>query len=60
MHRKIMEKASKALEKDSRQYAKEAIRAKTATKKKHELVEKKEAASAAKDLKKRAKKAHEY
>ncbi len=55
-----MEKASKALEKDASHYAKEATRAKTATKKKQELIEKKEAQSAAIDLKKRAKKAHEY
>lgn len=59
MHKKIMERASKALKKDASHYAKEAKHAKGA-KKKHELVEKKEAESAAKDLKRRAKKAHEY
>ncbi len=59
MHKKIMEKAAKALSKDAKHYAKEAHTAK-GKKKKHEMVEKKEAVSAAKDLKKRAKKAHEY
>jgi len=58
MHKRIMEKASKALKKDAAHYEKEAKTA-TGPKKKHELVEKKEAASASKDLKKRAKKAHE-
>lgn len=58
-HVKIMEKASKALTKDAKHYKKEASHAK-GTKKKHEMVEMHEAASAAKDLKKRAKKAHEY
>jgi len=51
--------ASKALEKDAKHYGKEMKHAK-GVKKKHELVEKKEASSAAKDIKKRAKKAHEY
>lgn len=60
MHKKIMEKAAKALKKDAAHYKKEAKQAKTKTKKKHEKVEQKEASSAAKDLKKRAKKAHEY
>jgi len=59
MHKKIMEKASKSLKKDAEHYGKEAKKAK-GSKKKHELVEKREAMSAAKDLKKRAKKAHEY
>ena len=59
MHKKIMEKASKALDKDAKHYATEAKPA-SGTKKKHELVEKKEAVSASKDLKKRAQKAHEY
>lgn len=59
MHKKIMEKASKALSKDASRYAKEAKHTKGA-KKKHEMIEEKEAKSAAKDLKKRAKKAHEY
>lgn len=60
VHKKIMERASKALSKDAAHYTKEAKHAKTKTKKKHELVEKREALSASKDLKKRAKKAHEY
>lgn len=59
MHKKIMAKAAKALEKDAVHYSKESKRD-TGTKKKHELVERKEAKSAAKDLKKRAKSAHEY
>lgn len=59
MHKKIMQKASKALKKDAAHYDKEAKHA-TGKHKKHEMVEKKEALSASKDLKKRAKKAHEY
>jgi hypothetical protein len=60
MHKKIMEKASKALKKDAEHYAKEAKSEKAPVKKKHEKVEMKEAKSASKDLKKRAKRAHEY
>jgi hypothetical protein len=60
MHKKIMEKAAKALKKDAMGYKVKAKKAKTATKKKHEMVEEREAASAAKDMKKRAKKAHEF
>ncbi len=59
VHKKIMAKAAKSLKADAKHYAKEAKGAK-GTKKKHEMVEKKEALSAAKDLSKRAKKAHEY
>lgn len=59
MHKKIMSKAAKALDKDASHYAKEAKNEK-GTKKKHDIVEKKEAKSASKDLKQRAKKAHEY
>lgn len=59
MHKKIMGKAAKALSKDAMHYAKEAKNAK-GVKKKHEMTEKKEAKSASKDLKLRAKKAHEY
>jgi hypothetical protein len=59
MHKKIMQKASKALDKDAKHYAKEAAHTK-GTKKKHELIEKKEAKSAAVELKKRARTAHEY
>jgi hypothetical protein len=58
-HLKIMKKAAKALEKDAAHYTKKAASEK-GIKKKHELIEKKEAKSAAKDLEKRAKKAHEY
>ena len=54
-----MEKASKALAKDAKHYSKEAVQAK-GKHKKEELVERKEALSASKDLKNRAKKAHEY
>jgi hypothetical protein len=54
-----MKKASKALEKDAAKYSKEAKHAK-GKHKKEELIERKEAMSAAKDLKNRAKKAHEY
>lgn len=60
MHKKIMEKAAKALSKDAMHYKKDEKKAKTSTKRKHEHVEEKEAKSASKDLKKRAKKAHEY
>lgn len=60
MHKKIMLKASKALKKDAAYYAKEEKHAKSPAKKKHERVEKKEALSAARDLKSRAKRAHEY
>lgn len=59
MHKKIMKSASKALDKDAKHYAKEAAHAKGA-KKKHELVEKREASKGAKVMKKMAKKAHEY
>jgi len=59
MHQRIMKKASKALEKDAAKYSKEAKHAK-GKHKKEELIERKEALSAAKDLKNRAKKAHEY
>lgn len=59
VHKKIMQKAAKALEKDASHYAKEAKHA-VGPKKKHEMIERKEALSASKDLKKRAKKAHEY
>ncbi len=52
MHKKIMEKASKALKKEAAH--------EKGKKKKHEMIERKEALSASKDLKKRARKAHEY
>ena len=54
MHKKIMKKAEKKLEKDAKHYSHEVKEAK------HAAVEEKEAKSAAKDLKKRAGKAHEY
>jgi hypothetical protein len=60
MHKKIMEKAAKALKKDAAGYIKKAKKAPSKLKKKHDMVEEKEAASAAKDMKKRASKAHEY
>ncbi len=60
VHKKIMEKASKALKKDAAHYKKEEKKASSPAKKKHEMIERKEAMSAAKDMKKRASKAHEY
>lgn len=60
MHKKIMKKAAKALDKDAKKYESKVRTAKTPTKKRHEMIEEKEAKSAAKDLKKRAKRAHEY
>lgn len=60
MHKKIMKKAAQALTKDAKHYEVNAKHAKTKVKKKHEMVEEHEAKSAAKDLKHRAKKAHEY
>ena len=60
MHKKIELKAAKALEKDASKYAKEAKHAKSPVKKKHEHVEEREARSAARMLKAKAKKAHEY
>ena len=63
MHKKIMEKASKKLVKDADKYKKhEAVdKRKHDTKKlKEDKIEEKEARSAARDLKARAKKAHEY
>lgn len=60
MHKKIMEKAAKSLKKDAEHYEKKAKAAKNKLMKKHDLIEKKEAINASKDLKKRAKKAHEY
>ena len=62
MHKKIMKKAAHALDKDAAGYAKKAMsdKAKHMLKRaKKDKVEEKEARSASKDLKKRAKKAHE-
>lgn len=55
-----MQKASKALEKDAKHYEKKMENAPSSTVKKHEKIEMKEAKSASKDMKKRAKTAHEY
>lgn len=59
MHKKIMARAATALKKDAEKYAKEAKHAK-GKHKKEELIERKEALSASKDMAKRSKKAHEY
>lgn len=62
MHKKIMERAAKALTRDVKHYKKEekADKAKGDKEKlKHHKKEESEAVSAAKDLRKRAKKAHE-
>lgn len=59
MHKKIMTKSAKALKKDAEGYAKKAKKD-TGIKKKHDLIEKREALAGSKDMKKRAKKAHEY
>jgi len=59
MHKKIMQEAAKKLEKDADKYASKAKHA-SGVKKKHEMIELKEAKSAARDMKSRAKKAHEY
>ncbi len=55
-----MAKAGKALEKDAKHYKSDAKRTSSPVKKKHDKIEMKEACSAAKDMKKRASKAHEY
>lgn len=60
MHSKIMKKAASDLKKDASHYKQEMKKAKTDLKKKHERTEMKEALSASKDMKKRAKAAHEY
>lgn len=54
-----MKTAAKKLEKDAKGYAKKAKSA-TGLKKKHDLIEKKEAKAGAKVMKKKAKTAHEY
>jgi len=59
MHKKIMEKCAVKLDKDAKKYSRKAKYAK-GVKLAHEKTEEKEAKSAAKDMKKRAKKAHEY
>lgn len=55
-----MQKASKALAKDAKHYAKEAKETKSPNKKKHEKTEMKEADKGASVMKKMAKKSHEY
>ena len=60
MHKKIEMKAAAALKKDADKYAKEASKAKSPEKKKHEKIEEREARSASRMLKSKAKKAHEY
>lgn len=63
MHKKIMLKAAKALQKDASHYHKEAKKDshfKHKKKLQHEKIEEKEAKSAASELKKRAKKSHEF
>lgn len=61
-HKAIMSSAAKKLKADAKHYQKEAKEEKAKghkAKAKHEMLEKREALSAAKDLKKRAKSAHE-
>jgi hypothetical protein len=60
MHKKIMAKAAKALSKDAKHYKSDAKSSKSNVKKKHDHIEEKEAMSAAKDMRKRSKMAHEY
>lgn len=58
-HVKIMKKAANELEKDAKKYDEKSKHDK-GKKKKHEIIEEREAKSAAKAMKKRAKSAHEY
>lgn len=60
MHKKIMKKCAEKLMKDGKRYVKDAKKTNSKLKKEHDNVEKKEAFSAAKDLKKRSAKSHEY
>ncbi len=59
-HKKIMSKASTDLKADAKHYISEARKEKSPIKKKHEMIEKKEAEKGAKVMRKMAKKAHEY
>jgi hypothetical protein len=59
MHKKIMSRAAKALEKDAHHYKNDEKHA-HGKKKKHDKIEEKEASKGAKVMKKMAKKAHEY
>jgi len=58
-HKKIMKKCAHELEEDAMHYKKKIKTAKSSKKKHHERIEEHEAESAAKELKKRAKHAHE-
>lgn len=60
MHKKIMEKTSEALAKDAKHYKEDAKKTHSDIKRRNDLVEEKEASSAAKLMKIRAKKAHEF
>lgn len=60
MHKKTMKKCASKLMKDAKHYEKESKKSNSSVKKIHDNTEKKEALAASKDLKKRAKKAHEY
>lgn len=55
-----MKSCSDKLMKDAKHYENDSKKTKSILKKKHNKIEKKEALSAAKNLIKRAKKAHEY
>lgn len=55
-----MKKCAEKLMKDGKRYVKDAKKTNSKLKKEHDNVEKKEAFSAAKDLKKRSAKSHEY
>lgn len=59
-HKKIMKKCSKKLMKDAEHYEKDSKHSHSKLKKKHDLKEKSEAISAARYLKEKSKKAHEY
>lgn len=59
-HVKIMKKAAKKLDKDASHYHTDATKTKSKIKKKHDRIEEREARGAAKDLRKRASKSHEY
>jgi len=60
MHKKIASKCSKKLMEDAEHYESRAHKTKSKTQKKHDLIERKEALSAAREMKKRSQKMHEY
>ena len=60
MHKRIMENSASRLMKDAKRYEQDAKHTSSKSKKQHDRIERKEAVSAAKDLKERARKAHEY